>query len=158
MSAAMMPPLHASACTTGLAVALHLAPSAPSSIIALLARHSCFLASCAGTVDPSTSFGCSLSCQNGASAAGGNRGNLPPAGIFAPPYSINSADSQLPIDTKVLPNLSCYELCAPCTLLHATISNTAAIWAGPSVNAHYHLNRRVLHTIPHAASSHHPIA
>ena len=50
----------------------------------------------------SDSFGCSLSCQDGASAAGGSTSDLPPAGIFTPPYSINDGNVQLPIDTKVL--------------------------------------------------------
>lgn len=36
--------------------------------------------SCAGDVPASTSYGCSLSCQNGAAAAGSNAANLPPAG------------------------------------------------------------------------------
>ena len=59
----------------------------------------------AGNIGAATDFVCKLSCKTGleevASIANGHQ--LPPAGIFEPPFSINVNLTQVPIITKVPP-------------------------------------------------------
>lgn len=55
----------------------------------------------AGNVEARTDYECDLSCTTGSSSAGNNATELPPPGIFNPPYLINNDNTQLNIITKV---------------------------------------------------------
>lgn len=54
----------------------------------------------AGMAGPATDFLCRMDCHKGPSAANGAP-NVPPEGIFDPPYTINNNLTQVNITVKV---------------------------------------------------------
>ncbi len=54
----------------------------------------------AGKAGPNTDFQCRIDCHKGPAAANGAP-NVPPAGIFDPPYTINNNNTQVNITVKV---------------------------------------------------------
>lgn len=54
----------------------------------------------AGLAGPATDFVCKMDCRKGPSAANG-ASNVPPPGIFDPPYTINNNLTQVNITVKV---------------------------------------------------------